>query len=131
MTPPTGRRGEGIAARFLEDRGWHVLDRNYRYQRAEIDLVCFEPSGRSAADPAGQGGDIVVVEVKTRTGLGFGRPEEAVTPEKQRHVVRATAAYLHERRLENASVRFDVVSVLLEPGQEPQIEHFRDAFQAG
>lgn len=130
-----GERGEELAAAYLEAQGYRVLDRNYRYERAEIDLVCFEPrgrpTGRPEAPPAGEGGEIVVVEVKARTGLGFGRPEEAVTPQKQRHVARATSAYLHERRLENARVRFDVVSVLLRPGREPQIEHFRDAFRAG
>jgi putative endonuclease len=127
----TGQRGEDVAAAYLEEQGWRVLDRNYRYERAEIDLVCFEPMGRSEAHPAGDGGEIVVVEVKARTGLGFGRPEEAVTPQKQRHVARATAAYLHERQLENARVRFDVVGVLLRPGRAPEVEHFRDAFQAG
>lgn len=127
MTQRTGSRGEEVAARYLENRGWRVLDRNYRYERAEIDLVCFAPAG----DDDAPGGEIVVVEVKARTGLGFGRPEEAVTPEKQRHVARATAAYLHERQLENAPVRFDVVSVLLKPGREPEVEHFRDAFRAG
>ena len=130
MTQRIGKRGEEVAASYLKKQGWRVLDRNYRYEHAEIDLVCFEPTGRSAAHPAGEGGEIVIVEVKARTGLGYGRPEEAVTPEKQRHVTRAAAAYLHERQLENAPVRFDVLGVLLRPGQEPKIEHFRDAFQA-
>jgi putative endonuclease len=119
-----GKRGEDVAAAYLEDQGWRVLDRNYRYERAEIDLVGFEP-----ARDGKEGGEIVIVEVKARTGRGFGRPEEAVTPEKQRHVARATTAYLHERQLEKAPVRFDVVSVLLEPGREPQVEHFRNAFE--
>lgn len=125
MPQCTGERGEEIAARYLQEKGWRVMDRNYRYERAEIDLACFEPAESDEA-----GGEIVVVEVKTRTGRGFGRPEEAVTPQKQRHVTRATAAYLYERGLENARVRFDVVSVLIEPGREPQVEHFRDAFEA-
>ena len=121
-----GERGEDVAAAYLQEKGWRVLDRNYRFERAEIDLVCFEP-----AEQYEEGGEVVIVEVKARTGLGFGRPEEAVTPAKQRHIARATAAYLHERQLENARVRFDVVSVLLRPGRKPQIEHFRDAFRAG
>lgn len=130
-TQRTGERGEDVAAAYLAEKGWHVMDRNYRYERAEIDLVCFEPTGHSDEHPAGDGGEVVIVEVKARSGLGFGRPEEAVTPEKQRHVARAAAAYLHERQLENARVRFDVVSVLLKQGQEPQVEHFRDAFVPG
>ena len=130
MTQRTGKRGEDVAAAYLEEKGWHVLDPNYRYERAELDLVCFEPTGHSETHPAGDGGEVVIVEVKTRTGLGYGRPEEAVTDEKKRHVTHATAAYLHERQLENARIRFDVVSVLLRPGHDPDIEHFRDAFEA-
>lgn len=124
-TKRIGDRGEALAADFLEDQGYRVLDRNYRFERAEVDLVCFEPAPRDE-----DGGELVFVEVKTRSGTGFGRPEEAVTPEKQHHIVRATQAYLYERRLEGSPLRFDVVSVLLRPGQRPQIEHFKNAFLA-
>jgi putative endonuclease len=118
----TGDRGERLAAAYLEARGYRVLERNYRFASAEVDLVCFQPAEAYEA-----GGELVFVEVKTRTGLRYGRPEEAVSPEKQRHIVRAAEAYLHERRLEGSPCRFDVVSVLLTAG-EPQIEHFKDAF---
>lgn len=124
-TKRTGDRGEALAAAFLEKQGYRVLDRNYRFERAEIDLICFEPAERYE-----EGGELVFVEVKARSGLGFGRPEEAVDEEKRRHIVRATQAYLHERRLEGAPMRFDVVSVVLCPGQEPTIEHFKNAFWA-
>lgn len=124
-TKRTGDRGENVAAAYLEERGYLVLDRNYRFERAEVDLVCFEPAERDE-----DGGELVFVEVKTRSGLGFGRPEEAVTPEKQRHIVRATQAYLYERRLEGSPLRFDVVSVMLPQGQPPQVEHFKNAFRA-
>ncbi|ARA92897.1 MAG: YraN family protein [Bacteroidetes bacterium] len=121
-TKDVGDRGEAIAAAYLEGLGYHILERQYRFQRAEVDLVCFEP-----AEPYDLGGELVFVEVKTRTGLGFGRPEEAVTPEKKRHIIRAAEAYLHERRLEGSPCRFDVVAVVLGEG-EPQIEHFKHAF---
>ncbi len=124
-TKRTGDRGEELAATYLEKEGYRVLDRNYRFERAEVDLVCFEPAERDE-----HGGELVVVEVKTRSGTGFGRPEEAVTPEKQRHIVRATQAYLYERRLEGAPLRFDVVSVVLQKGRPPLIEHFKNAFLA-
>lgn len=124
-TKGTGDRGEAIAAAYLEERGYRVLDRNYRYERAELDLVCFEPAERDE-----DGGELVVVEVKTRSGLGFGRPEEAVTEEKRRHIARATQAYLYERRLEGAPLRFDVVSVVLRQGAEPAVKHFKHAFEA-
>ena len=103
-----------------------VLERQYRFERAEVDLVCFEPAATYE-----HGGELVFVEVKARTGLGYGRPEEAVTEAKQRQIVRAAQAYLYERRLEGSPCRFDVVSVVLRGGAEPEVEHFRDAFRIG
>ncbi len=120
-----GDRGEDIAARFLEAQGYVILDRNYRFQRAELDLVCYEP----ADDPA-EGGELVFAEVKTRSGLGFGRPEESVSTGKQRHIARAARAYLYERRLESAPCRFDVISIVLRADGTPEIEHFKRAFWA-
>ena len=119
----TGDRGEALAARFLEAKGYTVLERNYRYEHGELDLVCFFPAAKYRA-----GGQVVFVEVKTRTGLDFGRPEEAVTEAKQRTLRHAAEAYLYERKLENAACRFDVVSIVLRPAQPPEIEHFEDAF---
>ena len=123
-TKSIGDRGEAIAAAYLEAQGLTVLERQYRFERAEVDLVCFEPAAQYE-----QGGELVFVEVKTRTGLGYGRPEEAVTEAKQRNIVRAAQAYLHERRLEGSLCRFDVVSVLLQGEAEPDVEHFPDAFR--
>ena len=119
-TKRIGDRGEVIAAAYLEAQGYTILERNYRFEHAEVDLVCFKP--------AAQGGELVFTEVKTRSGLGFGRPEEAVTEEKKRHLIRAAKAYLYERKLEGSPCRFDVISIVLQGGQEPEIEHFEDAF---
>ena len=123
-TKRIGDEGEDVAAAYLEAQGLVVLERQYRFERAEVDLVCFEP-----ATAYERGGELVFVEVKTRTGLGYGRPEEAVTEAKQRQVIRAAQAYLHERRLEGSPCRFDVVGVLLKGEAEPEVEHFRDAFR--
>ncbi len=122
-TKNTGDRGEAIAGAYLEGKGYTILERNYRYEHAEVDLVCFKPAVKYKA-----GGELVFAEVKTRTGLGFGRPEEAVTEAKQRLLRHAAEAYLYERKLEGAACRFDVVSVVLHPGREPVIEHFENAF---
>ncbi len=124
-TKDLGDQGEEIAADYLKAQGYVILDRNYRYQRAELDLVCFEPS-----EDASAGGELVFAEVKTRSGLGYGRPEEAISSSKQRHLVRAAQAYLYERRLESAPCRFDVISILLREDDEPEIEHFKRAFWA-
>lgn len=122
-TKEIGDRGEALAAAYLERKGYTILDRNYRFERAEVDLICFLPAAQYEA-----GGELIFAEVKTRTGLGFGRPEEAVTEAKKRHLMRAAEAYLYERKLDGAPCRFDVISILLQPGKEPEIEHFEDAF---
>lgn len=116
-----GPTGEQWAADFLEDLGYRVLERNYRFERCEVDIVCYEPSSD------GRRGEIVFVEVKTRSGARFGQPEDAVTEEKKRNIVKASRAYLYEHKLDGSPCRFDVVSILLEDGR-PQIEHFKDAF---
>ena len=117
----TGRRGEDLAVELLESKGYRVLDRNYRWQREEVDVVAFQPT------PADDGGVIVFVEVKARRGTGYGRPEAAVDAAKQQAVMRVAEAYLHERRLMPSPTRFDVVAVLFGAG-EPEIEHFENAF---
>ncbi len=116
-----GRRGEDAAVAFLEDRGLRVMDRNYRFGREEVDVVAFEPT------PANDGGVIVFVEVKARSGDGFGAPEAAVDTAKQKAIMRVAEAYLHERRLMPSPVRFDVVAVHFRQG-EARIEHFENAF---
>ena len=121
-TTNTGRMGEELAAAHLEDQGYRVFERNYRFERAEVDLVCFEPQEG--------GGEVVFVEVKTRRGLGFGQPEDAVDDAKQQHVAKAAEAFLYEYRLEGVPCRFDVISIVLEEG-EPDIRHFKNAFWAG
>ena len=118
----TGQTGEDIAAAFLEGKGMVVMERNYRYERAEVDMVCFEPAERYEA-----GGMIVFVEVKTRNGPGFGLPEEAVSLAKRKNLSYAARAFLYERQLENSPCRFDVVSVMMD-GEEPQVTHIRNAF---
>lgn len=116
-----GRRGEDAAAAFLEAKGFRVLERNYRFERSEVDLVCFLPAPRWE-----DGGEMVFVEVKARSGADFGHGEEAVTPEKQRHLVRAARAWLHERKMEGTPARFDVVAI--GTGPRPEIRHTERAF---
>ena len=119
MTPAeTGRAGEDAAADFLEAAGLRVMDRNYRFNREEIDLACLDTAG----------GMIVIVEVKARRGTRFGAPEAAVDATKQQAIMRVTEAYLHERRLMPALVRFDVVAVTFGRDDMPHVEHFPNAF---
>lgn len=121
-TKHIGDRGEDIAVSYLEARGYRIMDRNYRFERNEVDVVCFQP------DPEDEGGEIVFVEVKTRSSLSHGAPDAAVTEEKKSNVLAASQAWLYERQLEGAPARFDVVGVLLKQDDDPAVEHFENAF---
>ncbi|MBO6576331.1 MAG: YraN family protein [Rhodothermales bacterium] len=119
----TGRQGEAIAEEYLQGKGYQIMATNYRFERSEVDIVAFQPRERWE-----DGGDMVFVEVKTRRGTGFGHPEEAVTPEKRKHLIRAARAWLHENRMDRTPARFDVVAITWLPGQEPEIHHIENAF---
>lgn len=119
-TNDIGDRGEELAAGYLEEAGYRVLERNYHFQRNEVDLVCLDPK---------QGGEIVFVEVKTRTGTGFGVPEASVTEDKKKALIEVAQAYLHERKLDGVPARFDVVAVMLTEG-DATIDHYENAFYA-
>jgi putative endonuclease len=111
-----GRRGEDIAARYLLSQGMVVLARNWRCRQGELDLV--------AAD----GRRLVVCEVKTRSGTGYGHPAEAVTRRKMSRIRQLTRCWLAEHRVRWCEVRFDVLSVHLPPGGEPTVEHLQGVF---
>jgi putative endonuclease len=118
-SPPLGRRGERLAARFLRKHGFRIIVHSAREAVGEIDLV------------AKQGADWVFVEVKTRTSPDHGEPWRAVNAAKQRRIGRAARAFLHRRRLHDVPFRFDIVSIVWPgtPGAEPAVEHFPNAFQ--
>lgn len=115
-TTETGREGEEIAVQYLEQKNWTVIDRNYRFMKAEVDIVAYD------------GKQIIVVEVKTRRGTGFGEPEESVTEQKKKQLYKATQAWLYERKMEGAPVRFDVIAVILKKNEEPVVRHHEGAF---
>ncbi len=117
----TGDRGEEIALRYLAEKGYEVLERNYRTRQGEMDLIL---RGERA---------LVFVEVKLRKGTGFfGDPLEAVTPEKQARI-RLTAEHYLALMGEDFvagfdEVRFDVVGILVSGTGRPEIQHVEDAF---
>ncbi len=119
----TGKKGEELAAKFVEGLGYSILERRFRFERAEVDLICFDERDSVA------NGEIVFIEVKARTSRAFGFPEDAVTPAKQRNIIKAATAYLYESKLEGAACRFDVISVDLTK-REPEILHLMHAFEA-
>ncbi len=117
-----GTAGESIAARYLEQSGYRILERNYRYLKAEIDLIARQPS-----DDDKRGGELVFVEVKWRRGDSFAAPEAAVNATKRRHLIRAAEAFLFQRSWQSVPCRFDVISIV-GAGSTLQIEHLEAAF---
>lgn len=115
-----GRWGEDAAACYLERSGYTILGRNIRTRYGEIDILA-----RQHPD-----GELVFVEVKTRTSLNFGFPEEAVDSRKLEHMGLAADAYLESRpELAAAGWRFDVIAIHGAPGgktEEVRIEHFEN-----
>lgn len=113
-----GNWGESIALDFLREKGLHILETNWRHQRAEVDLI------------AKDGDVLVFVEVKTRTSDYFGPPETFVTPQKEKLLVRAAHAYM-EQIDHRWEIRFDVVSILCRSREDYEVTHLRDAFWPG
>jgi putative endonuclease len=108
-----GRYGEDIATRHLVDSGMVVLARNWRCPRGEIDVV------------ARDGRTLVVCEVKTRRGLDYGTPLEAVTARKMVRLRQLATEWLDEAGLDPPEVRIDVVSVLVRTQGAAVVEHLR------
>lgn len=108
-----GILGEDLAAEFLEGRGMVVLDRNWRCRHGELDLI------------AQDGAVLVFVEVKTRTGLGYGTPAEAITRAKAERLRRLAGLWLADQEHHWERIRVDAVTVVLERGCAPVITHRR------
>jgi putative endonuclease len=108
-----GRQGEQVAAEYLERAGFRILDRNYRCQGGEIDIV--------AADRR----ELVACEVKTRSGVRYGAPVEAVTNEKLRRLRRLAVRWVLAHGLTFGGLRVDIVGVLRSSSGEFTIEHLR------
>jgi putative endonuclease len=112
-----GDLGEAIAARFLQVAGCKLLYRNFRApQGGEVDIV------------ARHGKVLAFIEVKTRTGDSMGRPALAVNLKKRRLIMRGAMAWLKMLTTQHLVWRYDVVEVLLRPGQKPEITWIQAAF---
>ena len=110
-----GRYGEERAAIYLQDRGYEILERNWRSRNGEIDLVTRDK------------GLIVFVEVKTRNGSGYGHPFEAITAEKVSRMRRLAADWCSAKQVSGLKVRLDAISVLISGGRV-SIEHLKQVF---
>lgn len=107
----SGKEGEEIAALFMEQKGFEVVQKNYRSGRAEIDLILKKDSL------------LVFAEVKLRTKIKFGLPEEAVNNKKEELILTAAENYIYEKDWKG-KVRFDIISIV----NKKEIFHLEDAF---
>lgn len=106
-----GALGEQMAARYLEMRGYRILERNWRHRRGELDLI--------AAD-----GDVIVaVEVKTRTTTDFGHPLEAITRQKLQRLRALISLWCQSRDAQARALRVDAIAILGESGSRRVIDH--------
>ena len=110
-----GRYGEDRAANFLQDRGYVIIERNWRSRTGEIDLIAREKDR------------LVFVEVKTRNGSGFGHPFEAITPLKVSRMRKLVAEWCREHEVSGVKVRLDAIAVLVNQGKVA-IEHLKQVF---
>ena len=117
-TAETGREGERLAVTWLRRHGYIIHDLNWRSGHYEIDII------------ASRGGSLHFVEVKTRSAMGWSSPEEAMTSNKCRALLRGAAAYLSMHRLPHEP-QFDLIAVDILPDGSSEIRHIENVIQSG
>ncbi|WP_295770837.1 YraN family protein [uncultured Mucilaginibacter sp.] len=110
-----GRRGEAIAKAHLEAAGYEILDENWTFGKAEVDLIAYKDRM------------IIFTEVKARSGNSFGEPEDFVDNRKQKLLASAADEYIYIMN-HQGEVRFDIVAILFTPQQTYTLKHIEDAF---
>lgn len=110
-----GKEGEKIARQYLEDQGYEVLDENWTYSKAEIDLIVYK------------NGIMVFVEVKSRSSVAFGEPEDFVHKAKEVQMELAANAYIDIMNHQN-DIRFDIIAITFTKNKNYNLNHIEDAF---
>lgn len=110
----TGQKGEEIAANYLQNKGFIVLEKNWRFKNLEADIIATISK------------TLVIAEVKTRKSNYFGEPETFVNKQKQKNLIKTAHEYIQRNKLD-LEVRFDIVSIILGDSQT-KINHIEDAF---
>jgi len=109
-----GNKGEQLAVDYLLSKGYEVVERNYRFEKAEVDII------------AKNDNTLVIVEVKTRSTADFGNPQDFVKPKQIQRLVKAVDEYVTVNSL-NLEVRFDIIAIVKQ-GESYDIEHLENAF---
>lgn len=109
-----GKKGEQLAVDFLLKSGYEIIERNYRFDKAEVDIIA------KIKDI------LAIIEVKTRSSTDFGNPQDFVKPKQIQRLVKAVDEYINVNNL-NVEVRFDIIAIVKE-GKRFKIEHLENAF---
>ena len=113
-----GNYGEKLASEYLKSKGYKIIETNWSYSRAEVDIIAWD-------------GDVLVfVEVKTRSYDSLGKPEDFINKKKIRLLAQAAAVYM-EKINHDWELRFDVISIINRKNKQPSVKHFIDAFFPG
>ena len=112
----TGKQGESVAKQYLEEKGYNVLETNWRFHHFELDII------------ATDGNELVIIEVKTRSDNFLLSPELAVNKGKIRRIVTASDAYARMKCID-LPIRFDIIC-LIKKGTSYSVDHIEDAFLA-
>lgn len=110
-----GHWGEDLAAEYLQDKGYIILERDWKSGHRDLDIIALD------------GDTVVFVEVKTRQNRMFADPETAVNYQKIKNLRSAANHYVKYRRI-SYNIRFDIITIIGTIGNEPEIEHIEDAF---
>ena len=111
-----GKRGEKIAIDYLVSKGYKILEENWRFKRAEIDIIAKDKEGV-----------LIFIEVKTRSYTFFGEPEVFVDEKKKKLLLDAASQYMKTINYEWA-IRFDIIGIVIDKSNNVKISHFEDAF---
>jgi putative endonuclease len=109
-----GKKGENLAVEYLQENGYKILDRNWTFQKAEIDIIATKEN------------ILAIVEVKTRSSLDFGSPQDFVDAKKIQLLVKVVNAYINDREID-FEVRFDIIGIHKNK-ESFVVEHLIDAF---
>jgi putative endonuclease len=109
-----GTKGEELAVDFLLKSGYEIMERNYRFDKAEVDII------------AQKDNTLAIIEVKTRSTIDFGNPQDFVKPKQIQRLVKAVDKYVTANNLD-VEVRFDIIAIIKE-GKGFKIEHLENAF---
>lgn len=112
----TGKVGEELAHKFLIQNGFQIIRLNYRFSRTEIDIIALKDKV------------LHFIEVKTRRNYNYGNPIEAVNQKKMKNIYETAEMFLVENEYKEYNCQVDVISVVLQKGKDPLIEHYENVY---